>query len=226
MPKWNFERSKVDSGFGIEDKQKEHGFDKLLSILEARRGFQGSDPRDRVFAHVGLVHNLELRVDYGITHQKLFQIVAERHISETNSYDIFRHIEDVDLQQRQKGLPSWVPDWSFRLERPRRRPAKGFFEYYSGTEDQLSKIRVSFRRDGVDFQNDTFTSRGYLIGEITELGQVLDTTSYEVSSAVIEWLSNESGFDLRLCTHGDDHCQQSFELASVSKNYSYYSRYS
>jgi hypothetical protein len=62
--KWNFERSKVDLGFGIKDKQKEHGFDKLLSILEARRGFQGSDPRDRVFTHVGLVHDLELRVDY------------------------------------------------------------------------------------------------------------------------------------------------------------------
>jgi hypothetical protein len=157
--KWNSERSKVNSGFGIEDKQKEHGFGKLLSILEAHRGFQGSDPRDRVFAHVGLVHNLELRVDYGIAHQKLFQILAERHISETNSCDIFGHIEVVDLQQRQKGPPNWVSDWSFRLERPHRRPVKSLFEYYWGMEREsgLENKTPSAVRHGLSERYSYFT---------------------------------------------------------------------
>ena len=51
----------------------------------------------------------------------------------------------------------------------------------------------------MDFQNGTFTSRGRLTDEITELGKVLDTTSYELSSDVVEWLSSESGFDFRTC---------------------------
>jgi hypothetical protein len=60
----------------------------------------------------------------------------------------------------------------------------------------------------MDFQNGTLTSRGYPIGEIRELGQVLDATSYELSSDVVEWLSSESGLDIR--TRGRSHGYDNF----------------
>jgi hypothetical protein len=97
--KWFFERSKSESRSGIEDKHEEGAFrnrayqtssgwktetstevgasDSLLSILEARRGFQASDPRDRVFAHLGLVEGLDIRVDYEMRCHQVFQMMAK-----------------------------------------------------------------------------------------------------------------------------------------------------
>jgi hypothetical protein len=85
--KQTYETSKVDSrysiGFGSEGLygarvDSEHGkqtqaldnkdgFEELLPILETRRGFQESDSRDRVFAHLGLVGNVDLKADYGMS---------------------------------------------------------------------------------------------------------------------------------------------------------------
>jgi len=84
--------------------------------MESRRGFPVSDPRDRVFAHLGLAEYLNLVPDYGMTCQEVYRKFAEGHISVTNSIEIFNYMEDIDLEQWMQGISTWVPDWTRRQE--------------------------------------------------------------------------------------------------------------
>jgi hypothetical protein len=222
--KWIFERSRVKSRCGIEDSPiggparweaevptliEEHGINKLLSILQARRGFQASDPKDRVFAHLGLVDDIDLRVDYRMTCAELFQTFAQRHISETNSYEIFAHVEDVDLQQRMKGLPSWAPDWTYREENPRRQILKYLLFELGGKSESGYKpvlnaqsVWTYFSHNISDFYSGVFSLRVLLLNSISKLSQVLDTTTYKRSSDYHDrhhhacaWIANQLGVD-------------------------------
>jgi hypothetical protein len=49
-------------------------FERFLGILDSRRGFEASDPRDLVFAHLGIVDPLILKVDYGKTTSQVYEM--------------------------------------------------------------------------------------------------------------------------------------------------------
>jgi hypothetical protein len=222
--KWIFERSRLKSRCAIEDKPaggpiggesetptEEH--DMLLSILEARRGYQASDPRDRVFAHLGLVDDVDLRVDYRMTCAQVFQAFAQQHILDTKSYEIFAHVEDVELQQRMKGVPSWVPDWTYREENPRRQllrypmwEERGLIENVKPTIVNMQRVWKYFSHGIRDFQASSFSSRAIWVASIPKLSEVLDTTAYqkdldphrgktELDRAAQVWLANQLGVD-------------------------------
>ena len=82
---------------------------KLSSLLSTRRPCLATDPRDKVFALVGLANNAqELSPDY-------FKSVAEVY-SQTAEHILFTD-KDLSLLSEVKGLrsgselPSWAPDW-------------------------------------------------------------------------------------------------------------------
>jgi hypothetical protein len=105
-------------------------FERFLGILDSRRGFDASDPRDFVFAHLGIVDPLILEVDYGKTTSQVYEMFTWKCITATQSLEILAHIDDIDLLHRRQGLPSWAPDWALRQANPRRRTLKlAGFEY-------------------------------------------------------------------------------------------------
>jgi hypothetical protein len=204
--KWTFERSKVDSrytiGSGCEELtthksgtespfggQQErlsemHGFVKLLSILDTRRGFQASDSRDRLFAHLGLVENINLGADYGMNCKQVFELFAESYIKATATHDIFKHIEDKDLRHRMRGLATLAPDWSHREDNPRRRPLP------METAQSLKLF--------LNFKDSTLTTNATRFSSISILSPMLDTSLYQSSSHdrawdACEWMARSIG---------------------------------
>ncbi|KAG4428456.1 hypothetical protein IFR05_016061 [Cadophora sp. M221] len=87
---------------------------ELFQILESRRGSGVSDPRDMIFAHLGLTSpstQSMIHADYNKSIAELYEEIARAHIETYQDTSILSHVEDVDLCHRREGLPSWVPDW-------------------------------------------------------------------------------------------------------------------
>ncbi|KAH0551486.1 hypothetical protein GP486_007299, partial [Trichoglossum hirsutum] len=95
---------------------------RLRSLLERYEDWQCSDPRDKVYAVLGLhgcPKSENLQVDYGNPVSKVYT-----HATQDVIYDICagpQHGRQPSLdvicaayrdEMRQPGLPSWVPDWS------------------------------------------------------------------------------------------------------------------
>jgi hypothetical protein len=209
-----FEKSQVDSKYNTEGKAGEstaskdmflETVDPLLSAMDARRGFLASDPRDRVFAHLGFDDYLNLTPDYGMNCQQVFKTFAERHISVTNSLDVFSYVEDIELGQRMQGIPTWVPDWTRRHENPRYRVLTsqasaywyGKHSYTFGSFDKRKPNSFGAH----NFQADCFTTKAFYMASITKLGRVLDTTSYKkqltsksgLVKFALSWMADQSG---------------------------------
>jgi hypothetical protein len=89
----------------------------LIEVIRLRRGLGVKDPRDMVFAHLGLAdltqeEERDLRVDYTMPISKLYTCLAMNIIHATGDLWILGHVERIDLSLRRIDLPSWVPDWS------------------------------------------------------------------------------------------------------------------
>jgi hypothetical protein len=89
----------------------------LIEVVRLRRGLGATDPRDMVFAHLGLAdltreEERDLRVDYTIQVSKLYTYLAMNIIHATGDLWILGHVERINPSLRRAGLPSWVPDWS------------------------------------------------------------------------------------------------------------------
>jgi hypothetical protein len=67
--------------FQINQRAK---FEDFIDILANRRGFGVSDPRDRIYAHLGLMDLPDLEVRYEMTTAQTFQTLAERCIELRN----------------------------------------------------------------------------------------------------------------------------------------------
>ncbi|KAK4229320.1 heterokaryon incompatibility protein-domain-containing protein [Podospora fimiseda] len=108
---------------------------RLLDLLQSRRGMDVTDPRDVVFAHLGIAAPEDwkpfFQVDYSKTLGEVYTAVA-RYIASTyslsnksqsryyggsnwgvNGFEILLdNLDDRALASRRQGLPSWAPDWS------------------------------------------------------------------------------------------------------------------
>jgi len=83
----------------------------LSTVFGAGHALYASDPRDFVFASLGLandVENLELRVDYTKSCARVYSELAYALLKDGN-LEFMSYCHDRNIQV---GLPSWVPDWS------------------------------------------------------------------------------------------------------------------
>ncbi|PMD15176.1 HET-domain-containing protein [Hyaloscypha hepaticicola] len=115
----------------------------LIDILQARRGFGASDPRDRIFAHLGIAAPLHkkiteynIQVDYNKRVSEIYTGLAMNAIRSAQNVEILRFVERVSPANRSLNiprkiskflaerlspaersleLPSWVPDWSLPI---------------------------------------------------------------------------------------------------------------
>jgi hypothetical protein len=89
----------------------------ILDILKARRGLGVLDPRDMVYAHLGMSEpsvRSNINIDYSKSKAQVYEDISRYILSISRDLSILSLIEDVDLESRPH-LPSWVPDWSVRL---------------------------------------------------------------------------------------------------------------
>jgi hypothetical protein len=101
----------------IEDTQAQS--DHILDMTGRSRRRQASDPRDKVFALLGISSGLDLEdpriaIDYSKPVDLVFTDFASYLIESSGRYDVLSHAG------YNKGLtPSWAPLWSRRQYRPR-----------------------------------------------------------------------------------------------------------
>ena len=96
-------------------------FDDLTHMLEDARSANCSDPRDKIFAVLGLAHKSQTRgldPDYSKPAKAIFQNLVLHYTSNIQSLDILTHCELRDENCGMK-LPTWVPNWTVpRLSDP------------------------------------------------------------------------------------------------------------
>lgn len=84
----------------------------FLTVLSNFRTAEATNPRDKVYAGVGLMKpSIQKRivVNYDNTIVKVYTDAASVFVDATNTLDILAHCE-VDTGM--SGLPTWVPDWN------------------------------------------------------------------------------------------------------------------
>ena len=86
----------------------------LIAALRAARDFKVADPRDKLFAILGLIGDLpdELKtiVDYRLSAGEVFHRVALYMCKSRRPVDLLAHA-GLQRQSGQWDMPSWVPDW-------------------------------------------------------------------------------------------------------------------
>ncbi|MCJ1438051.1 hypothetical protein MMC27_007438 [Xylographa pallens] len=82
---------------------------KLSYLLSARRPCLATDPRDKVFALVGIANDAqELLPDYSKSLTDVYLQTAEHIFSTDGNITLLSEVKGLQLGS---GLPSWVPDW-------------------------------------------------------------------------------------------------------------------
>ncbi|RSL53138.1 hypothetical protein CEP54_010545 [Fusarium duplospermum] len=93
------------------DRARRIDIDSFITLLQDTRGCQATDPRDKVFALLGL-STAPLDPDYTLSPQAVYTGLAASLV--TNGKELAGRILDLASHgQSMPGLPSWVPDWSF-----------------------------------------------------------------------------------------------------------------
>ena len=110
-PSWSF--AKVTNGTMKIDKD-------LLSFASLFRGNNSTDPKDKIYALLGLLEEVEgsetyeITLDYNLAVKQVYIQIAEAILKHQRHLDLFGAIRYSPSRMRWKrhGLPSWVPDWS------------------------------------------------------------------------------------------------------------------
>jgi hypothetical protein len=83
----------------------------LLELLLSHKSKKSTDPRDKVYALVGICSTRDTfgEIDYGREMKEIYTHTARRIISTEGKLDVIC-VKQHDIQQF--NLPSWVPDWT------------------------------------------------------------------------------------------------------------------
>ncbi|KXH25805.1 hypothetical protein CSIM01_07236 [Colletotrichum simmondsii] len=136
--------------------------DTLLNGLYATAQCKASDPRDKVFALLGLFHganNAALVADYTLTHHEVvIGVTAYIFVHHTKQmWRIFAAIDPKDSQ----GMPSWVMDWSSETKTKRLGPYMHGTKSIDESEGKESQ-RICTPRI---YRNGALVLRGHLVAQ-------------------------------------------------------------
>ncbi|KAK0644474.1 heterokaryon incompatibility protein-domain-containing protein [Cercophora newfieldiana] len=85
---------------------------ELLTLLDQTRYSAATDPRDRIFALIGMTHNIPQDfISYSLTEKEVITNLQVRALGEGSSLDALARV-DISSLHRRTGLPSWVPNWT------------------------------------------------------------------------------------------------------------------
>ena len=115
---------------------------KFLSLLRHRRGSGCKDPRDLIYALLGVAPqppDIDVRYDQPL--EQVFAISTAKIVSQTGSLHVF---DDACLGEDSTNLPTWVPDWRVTSSGKATRVTSTMSSHrYSATGSSLAKPDLS-----------------------------------------------------------------------------------
>lgn len=157
---------------------------KLISLVARARNSKATDPRDKIFAFVGLAREQGQpgtlgRPDYRLNAQEIYRAFVLENISAYGDLDVFSLVHGRcpdSLAQSTLKLPSWVPDLSadgmpypltrldkMAVESHATLRTKNDYLQYAASKGSRAEYRLS--DDG-----NTMTLPGYIIDTVEQLG--------------------------------------------------------
>lgn len=116
----------------------------LAEALTARRGLGATDPRDFVYANLGVANDGNMSVNYEETSLWIYVQAAKYMVDKLGIGKVMSYVDDIAAEERLQGLPSWAPDW--RLPSSDLAPLP--HREYSGLELDCQTHHVFIDRDG------------------------------------------------------------------------------
>lgn len=134
----------------FEDKKHLEPRLPLSTVMKRSRARKTSEPRDKVYAYLGLLKDTSIIVpDYRQGLNKLFTDVARKIILQDQRLDILSQTREAErLSSNDDPLPSWVPTWSVLEDH--RTTSKG--RYFSIARFDELDIFADIRRARAQFE--------------------------------------------------------------------------
>ncbi|EEU46690.1 uncharacterized protein NECHADRAFT_77319 [Fusarium vanettenii 77-13-4] len=171
-PFWNQLHGLVSTKENIQGGR--HRINDALNIFRARHA---SDPRDRIYAYLGL--GSDISANYSIPHEEVFKLAARALVEETGTlYSLLRTYEE----NRSPSLPTWAPDWcaDFKERDYDNELAWLFLHHcYRAAGEVKAITRLSSSDAVLDLQ-------GLVLDRIVAAGHVLNTDC-RMKEIITEW---------------------------------------
>jgi hypothetical protein len=154
---------------GDSSHVKIYPWPSLLDLLVRHRSRQSTDPRDKVYALVGISSSqwdLKLAIDYSLTTKQVYCEVARYVIESTESLATICFCELPEIAPHTAYLPSWVPDWG-------RKWTEYQDEIYQYKKPAFQAAGSSIAQAVVQ-RGSVLRARGYKIGTVKHRGTAYD----------------------------------------------------
>jgi hypothetical protein len=173
----------------------------LLDLADKCRELEATDPRDKIYALLGLAEDDQFEVDYDQSVREVYRRFAEACIERSGTLDVFNFV----IGSYRNDIPSWVPDWTFgRIPSLIGHTSRKKDQTYSASGDSTADFHTLFSLakgghisfDGGGVNNDILSLfcsvSGFAIDVVEHLGSVVaDTASIQSPEMPLiqEWIS-------------------------------------
>jgi len=161
----------------IRENIRDAGSTGFQHMLFHNRACESTDPRDRVYAVLGIVDNDEvkgLEPDYSLQKEVVFRAAVELLIYNSRSLDVLSACQDPE---RESGLPSWVPNFEVDWKAPILCLKEGGENLYHASAD------IPIEEDSIQRHSENLLAiNGIICDEVESIGGVFknDLTLNEV----------------------------------------------
>lgn len=144
-------------------------FPPLLELLISHKSKESTDPKDKVFALVGISASRETfgNIDYSLSVREIYTHTARHIISTSKKLDV---ICVKSHYYNNHDLPSWAPDWT----RPPHRPGGKFIDAFFGLQHCDTKFAAAGTTEAcVEFLELGYVlkAKGVVISRITKVAE-------------------------------------------------------
>jgi hypothetical protein len=151
----------------IRENIRDAGSAGFQNMLFHNRACESTDPRDRVYAVLGIVNNDEvkgLEPDYSMQKEEVFRAAVESLIHNTRSLDVLSACQDPE---RESGLPSWVPNFEVDWKAQILRVKEGGENLYHASAD------IPVEGDSIQRPNENALAiNGIICDEVEDIGDL------------------------------------------------------
>ncbi|KIM93997.1 hypothetical protein OIDMADRAFT_149627 [Oidiodendron maius Zn] len=172
----------IVTSFWKSYRDPNEGANHLKEILSILRGSQASDPRDKVYAALGVSGEEALMApNYSLSVQDVYVQLARTYIERYQNLDLLGYCRGP---QESPDLPSWVPDWRLRNHGT---PfyKKSHFNNNNGhayTASKIEELQFSFSDDRRKLR-----LKGCIVSTIEILGEHIRGVDSNLTKAINEF---------------------------------------